>query len=62
MEEYYEEEFAPEFKGNCGNCNKEIYTLDNPNYNWLDKAAYVVKDENGNPIITGGYGSSSTRF
>lgn len=59
MEEYYEEEFAPEFKGNCGNCNKEIYTFDNPNYNWLDKAAYVVKDENGNPIITGGYGSTT---
>ena len=49
--------FDDVFKGNCCCCNKKIYTFDNPSFNWLNEAGYIVKDENGNPIVTGGYGS-----
>lgn len=51
--------FESEFKGYCDCCNKKIYTFDDPSYNWLDKAGYIIKDKNSNPIVTGGYGSTT---
>ena len=51
--------FPRQLKGNCIHCNKEIYTFDNPDYNWLDHAAFVEKVDNNSCRIVGGYGSTT---
>ena len=51
--------FEPVFKGHCIHCNKEIYTFDNPEYNWLDHAAFVERVGDSSCRIVGGYGSTT---
>lgn len=51
--------FPRQLKGNCIHCNKEIYTFDDPDYNWLDHAAFVEKVGNSSCRIVGGYGSTT---
>lgn len=48
-----------QFKGHCIHCNKEIYTFDNPEYNWLDHAAFVERVGDSSCRIVGGYGSTT---
>ena len=51
--------FPRQLNGTCIHCNKEIYTFDNPEYNWLDHAAFVEKVGNNSCRIVGGYGSTT---
>ena len=51
--------FEPVFKGHCIHCNKEIYTFDDPEYEWLDHAAFIEMVDNNSCRIVGGYGSTT---
>ena len=51
--------YKPVLKGHCIHCNKEIYTFDNPEYDWLDHAAFIEMVDNDSCRIFGGYGSTT---
>lgn len=53
------DDYKPVFVGECVHCNKKIHTFDNPDYMWLDEAAFIEQSSKDMCYIVGGYGSTT---